>query len=626
MNYPFIKPAAAALAVVLAACGGGAGDGNDSGGAEKTPVSRSITAVPSLGVISNATLNIYKADGSSLLGTVDLAMAGQATVTFKDYFGPVVIEVAGNENSKYFDEAKNGLVSFPAGEKLHAIAPVSSGTFAVTTLTELAYQGAISNSYFPLDAFRVSQINERVRLGVIPEISDILAAPTAFTSSTTAGALANDNAGRYALKLAALAQLGKADASPALAILKVLGKDLIDGDIDGKDAANGSVSAPYSNFSTELKAKLTTAATSFGSADLKTALTGFAPLAAAIDLSGIPTGSADNAEAVGVFMSPAVASVARVPKDPVSFGTREDQQFGAVTEATWGNPGSSVVIKVGVGKFFSGLSTDWLTLRVEGEGISVFASDVSIYVGCEVSGPADSNSSCASAGITYNPSTHVIAFAGTKVSGLATSGKDFILTGSLRFGPVATATTTGSAGTTDGIGNVGGSTKPRVQLVTSMGNIVLELDRVKAPVTVDNFLNYVKAGHYDGTIFHRVISEFMIQGGGFAADLQAKSTGAPIKNEGDNGLKNVRGAIAMARTSDPHSATAQFFINVVDNDFLNYKAATAQGWGYAVFGEVVTGMEVVDGIRNVPTGAKGVFGSDVPKTAVVITSATVLSE
>jgi peptidyl-prolyl cis-trans isomerase B (cyclophilin B) len=160
----------------------------------------------------------------------------------------------------------------------------------------------------------------------------------------------------------------------------------------------------------------------------------------------------------------------------------------------------------------------------------------------------------------------------------------------------------------------------KVVLHTTHGDITLELDTAKAPVTAENFANYVKSGHYDGTIFHRVIAHFMIQGGGFTADMQQKPTGAPIKNEADNGLKNDRGTIAMARTNDPHSASAQFFINTVDNDFLNFKAPSGQGWGYAVFGKVVAGMDVVDKIRAVKTGRAGMH-SDVPVEPVVITKA-----
>jgi peptidyl-prolyl cis-trans isomerase B (cyclophilin B) len=157
-----------------------------------------------------------------------------------------------------------------------------------------------------------------------------------------------------------------------------------------------------------------------------------------------------------------------------------------------------------------------------------------------------------------------------------------------------------------------------VILHTNHGAIALELDAGKAPVTVENFLAYVAAGHYDNTIFHRVIDGFMIQGGGFEPGMKQKPTREPIRSEADNGLKNTRGAIAMARTNDPHSATAQFFINVVDNDFLDFRASNdPQGWGYCVFGRVVEGLDVVDKIRQLDTGDKG-FHQNVPREDVII--------
>ncbi len=159
---------------------------------------------------------------------------------------------------------------------------------------------------------------------------------------------------------------------------------------------------------------------------------------------------------------------------------------------------------------------------------------------------------------------------------------------------------------------------------TTFGEITLELDADKAPKTVENFLNYARDGFYDGTIFHRVIDNFMIQGGGFDADMQQKETGAEIENEADNGLKNDFGTIAMARTSNPHSATAQFFINVKDNDFLNHSGKNEQGWGYAVFGKVVEGSDVLDKIRAVPTTSHGGH-QDVPADPVIIESVTVKS-
>ena len=158
---------------------------------------------------------------------------------------------------------------------------------------------------------------------------------------------------------------------------------------------------------------------------------------------------------------------------------------------------------------------------------------------------------------------------------------------------------------------------PRVTFETSHGSFVLELDRGAAPETVENFLAYVRDGFYEGTIFHRVIAGFMIQGGGFTPDFKQLQTRAPVRNEADRGGKNDRGSIAMARTSDPHSATAQFFINVVDNDFLNHRNQTTQGWGYTAFGRVVEGMDTVDSIAAVQTGSRGMF-QDVPQDTVVI--------
>lgn len=163
----------------------------------------------------------------------------------------------------------------------------------------------------------------------------------------------------------------------------------------------------------------------------------------------------------------------------------------------------------------------------------------------------------------------------------------------------------------------------KVQLQTNHGAIIIELDADKAPKTVENFLSYVRKGHYDNTIFHRVIKNFMIQGGGFEPGMKQKPTDDPIDNEAGNGLKNDRYTVAMARTNAPHSATAQFFINVVDNDFLNFTSPTPQGFGYAVFGKVVEGTDVVDKIKGVRTGSAG-FHQDVPLEDVVIEKAVVL--
>ena len=164
-----------------------------------------------------------------------------------------------------------------------------------------------------------------------------------------------------------------------------------------------------------------------------------------------------------------------------------------------------------------------------------------------------------------------------------------------------------------------------VKIETSMGEIVLELYADKAPKTVENFISYVKKGHYDDTIFHRVINGFMIQGGGHTADLQEKPTGSPIENEADNGLKNTAYSVAMARTMDPHSATAQFFINVKNNTFLDHTAKTENGWGYTVFGKVAKGHGIVNKIKAVATGKKGML-DDVPVSPVTIIKAEIVEE
>jgi peptidyl-prolyl cis-trans isomerase B (cyclophilin B) len=167
------------------------------------------------------------------------------------------------------------------------------------------------------------------------------------------------------------------------------------------------------------------------------------------------------------------------------------------------------------------------------------------------------------------------------------------------------------------------STSPRVKLTTTAGDIVIELDAVNAPKTTENFLAYTRDGFYDNTIFHRVIDGFMIQGGGFEPGMKQKATKAPIENEANNGLKNDKYTLAMARTNDPHSATGQFFINVANNEFLNHTAPTAQGWGYAVFAKVVEGQDVVDAIRGVKTGNAG-FHQNVPTNDVVIEKAVIV--
>ena len=174
----------------------------------------------------------------------------------------------------------------------------------------------------------------------------------------------------------------------------------------------------------------------------------------------------------------------------------------------------------------------------------------------------------------------------------------------------------------DNPSNAKGANMVKVTMETSKGVITLELDSEKAPVSVENFVKYAKAGHYDGTVFHRVIPGFMIQGGGFDTDMKQKDTNPPIKIEADNGLKNTKGTVAMARTSDPNSATSQFFINVADNAFLDHKSPTQQGWGYAVFGQVTDGMDVVDSIEKVKTGDN--YGhQNVPLEEVIIRKVTI---
>lgn len=213
---------------------------------------------------------------------------------------------------------------------------------------------------------------------------------------------------------------------------------------------------------------------------------------------------------------------------------------------------------------------------------------------------------------TYNTPLFRARGLSPRVFGLA-----FALSLALGMGHTAQA-----ASSTSNQGNTM-SSSPRVKLQTSQGDIVIELNAEKAPKTVENFLTYVKEGYYDGTIFHRIINNFMIQGGGFEAGMKQKQTHASIENEANNGLKNDRYTVAMARTSDPHSASAQFFINVADNDFLNFTAPTPNGWGYAVFGAVVEGTQVVDQLKGVKTGTKG-FHQDVPVEDVILEKATIV--
>lgn len=208
-------------------------------------------------------------------------------------------------------------------------------------------------------------------------------------------------------------------------------------------------------------------------------------------------------------------------------------------------------------------------------------------------------------------STTTLVSGGTATTGASAYGTD----------DTSSDTTAGTTGTTNGGAAMSGTTT--VLIKTSMGDITAELDADKAPLSVANFLSYVKDGSYDGTIFHRVIPGFMVQGGGFTPDMQQKPTHAPVKNEADNGLKNLRGTLAMARTGVVDSATSQFFINVADSAFLDFKSATPQGYGYAVFGKVTAGMDVVDAIVAAPTATKAPY-ENVPVTPIVIESITVV--
>ena len=176
------------------------------------------------------------------------------------------------------------------------------------------------------------------------------------------------------------------------------------------------------------------------------------------------------------------------------------------------------------------------------------------------------------------------------------------------------------------VGNLQAAGKPKVHFKTNVGDFTIELEPEHAPQTVANFLQYVRDGHYDGLIFHRVIKAFMVQGGGFDAKYDKKPTRAPIENEADKGISNERGTIAMARTGDPHSATNQFFINSKFNGFLNHRSKTQQGWGYTAFGRVIDGMNIVGRISRVETGSGGPFPSDVPVEPVIIESAKIISE
>jgi peptidyl-prolyl cis-trans isomerase A (cyclophilin A)/peptidyl-prolyl cis-trans isomerase B (cyclophilin B) len=176
------------------------------------------------------------------------------------------------------------------------------------------------------------------------------------------------------------------------------------------------------------------------------------------------------------------------------------------------------------------------------------------------------------------------------------------------------------------VGNLQAAGKPKVHFKTNMGDFTIELEPDRAPQTVENFLHYVRDGHYDGLVFHRVIKAFMIQGGGFDTNYERRPTRAPIENEADKGIPNERGTIAMARTNDPHSATDQFFINAKFNGFLNHRSKSGRGWGYTAFGRVIDGMNIVGRISRVETGSGGPFPTDVPAKQIVIEKAKIISE
>ena len=265
-------------ATLLVACGGGGGGGDNP--KVDPPLESTITVVPSLGAMSDATVNIYKSDGITLLGTGNLGSTGQATIVVNGYSGPVIIEIAGNASAKYYDSAAGALVDFPAGTSIHAIAPVSSGTFAVTMLTELAYQEAVASNDIPLNAATVTLLNTIIQSWFIPEIDNLLTVPTLFDSSTTVGSFGNDAAGKYAIRLAALAQLGDAQTAPMLAVMIALIEDIKDGVVDGKNGTL-TVNAPYSDFWVQLATQLSAMADNYGTPDLKTTVASYPPIAIA---------------------------------------------------------------------------------------------------------------------------------------------------------------------------------------------------------------------------------------------------------------------------------------------------------------------------------------------------------
>lgn len=288
---------AAATLLALGACS----DSNDLYPSSEA----SLTVEASLGAVSGPTVRLYEADGQTLLASAEVGADGRATLRFRRYLGPVVIEVAGDSDAQYFDEGNGSVVRFPEGAKIRALSPSASGTIAVTALTELAYQGAMANNLLPLDEAKIQRVNEAIRAALAPEISSILTPATRFDAATTAGSLPDTEAGRYALRLAALARLGATQAAPALAVLEALIADLQDGLIDG--ARSGApFSAPYVDFAATWQAAILAIADAYGSGELRAATGQFARASTRVNFS---TGTASGGSGTGTTTSAVVKGV-----------------------------------------------------------------------------------------------------------------------------------------------------------------------------------------------------------------------------------------------------------------------------------------------------------------------------
>lgn len=307
-----------AAALVLSACGGSSSD---------DPAVYRSSASPALGLIRNATVNFYQRDNSTLIATTELGTDGVIAGPVTGYGGPVIIEVLGDDvDADYFDESTGTFRPFPAGTSMHAIAPGASGTFAVTPLTEIAYQGAVAQGLFPISRQAVNALNEEVRSVFVPFVDDILAPPTTFDNNTTSGSLADTSAGRYALFLAALAELGDGEASPALAVFEALIEDLEDGDIDGQNG-DGAVATPYTpgSFSSELLSLMDGYADDFGDTSLQTSVDSFTSTST-VDFSDIenpPTGGGGSAgcnTACQSFFAGKADTYSGVPDEEVENG------------------------------------------------------------------------------------------------------------------------------------------------------------------------------------------------------------------------------------------------------------------------------------------------------------------